>query len=358
MFKLEALKALHGDCLLLHWGKTNLAKDRRLALIDGGPDTVYLTWLKPRLEAILKDLGKKSLRLNLTMVSHIDDDHIQGILDLADDIENGSAPVDIGVLWHNSLEGLLEHEIENDAAHAVTASLNERPPETDDHWYGKVLSSVPQGQELHRFAKKHGIDHLRNDPYKPLVMLQHGIEDANFEGLKLQVIGPTKTELEKLRTQWKEKRKESITAAYSDRSVYNLSSIVVMACYDGKRALLTGDARGDKIISGLKQRDMLDEDDTIHVDLLKLMHHGSRNNVDKKFFETVTADAYVVSGDHIKFPNPHQEAMKWLADARGDDEYRIYCTYNLPYMKRIFGDRLITPEDDRDYVEIDINNIA
>src|SRR5262249_41547315 len=33
----------------------------------------------------------------------------------------------------------------------------------------------------------------------------------------------------------------------------------------------------------------------------------------------------VVSGDNVKFPNPHKDEMQWLADARGDD-YTIYCT--------------------------------
>ncbi|MES5481538.1 hypothetical protein QMZ05_02195 [Bradyrhizobium sp. INPA03-11B] len=355
MFKLEALKAKHGDCLILQWGESDEPKDRKVALIDGGPDTVYPKWLKPRLTALAEELGQAPLKLDLTMVSHIDDDHIQGILDFADDVENGDAPADIGILWHNSLEGLLDHEIEDDpAVQGVTASLTSPTAKTDDRWYGKVLSSVPQGQMLHAFAKRHGIDHRCNAPYQPLVLLRDGMDDAPFGGLQLQVVGPNAEELEKLRKQWKRKRRQSITAAYSDRSPYNLSSIIVMACFGRRRALLTGDARGDKIIEGLARRRMLDADGRLHVQLLKLMHHGSQNNVDAEFFSTVTADAYVVSGDHVKFPNPHEKAMKWLAEARGDDDYTIYCTYDLPYMRKIFGDRLVVPEDEDGSVVVDI----
>ncbi|MBR0911492.1 ComEC/Rec2 family competence protein [Bradyrhizobium japonicum] len=351
MFRLEALKAKHGDCLILQWGKSDAPQDRKVALIDGGPDTVYATWLKPRLKALAQELGRENFKLDLTMVSHIDDDHIQGILDFADDIENGDPPADIGVLWHNSLEGLLDHVIEDvPAVHSVTASLAGAPAGTTDKWYSKVLSSVPQGQMLHAFSQRHGIDHLRNDPYQPLVVLRDGVDDAAFSGLTLKVIGPNAEELDKLRTQWKEKRREDITAAYSDRSPYNLSSIVVMATFGGRTALLTGDARGDRIIEGLARRGMLDDDGKIHVNLLKLMHHGSRNNVDAAFFSTVTADVYVVSGDDVKFPNPHEQAMKWLAHARGDDDYKIYCTYDLPYMREIFGHRLVVPHDDASVV--------
>ena len=228
--------------------------------------------------------------------------------------------------------------------HGVTASLGGSPVGSEDHWYSKVLSSVPQGQLLHAFAKRHGIDQRMNEPFQPLVALSDGIADASFDGLTLQIIGPSAAELEKLRKAWKEKRDDSITAAYSDRSPYNLSSIiVVMACFGDKRALLTGDARGDRIIEGLERRGMMDDDGNIHVDLLKLMHHGSQNNVKPEFFSRVTADVYVVSGDDVKFPNPHENAMNWLAEARGDDEYKIFCTYDIPHMRQIFGDRLIVP---------------
>ena len=42
------------------------------------------------------------------MVSHIDDDHINGILALSRNIGEADAPADLGLLWYNSLEGLLD----------------------------------------------------------------------------------------------------------------------------------------------------------------------------------------------------------------------------------------------------------
>ena len=52
MFMIEAVKAKHGDCLLLHWGAG------KLALIDGGPDTVYENFRKPRLERLETSAGR------------------------------------------------------------------------------------------------------------------------------------------------------------------------------------------------------------------------------------------------------------------------------------------------------------
>jgi len=45
---------------------------------------------------------------------------------------------------------------------------------------------------------------------------------------------------------------EEALAAYVDKSVPNLSSLVVLAKAGGKTMLLTGDARGDKILEGLE----------------------------------------------------------------------------------------------------------
>ena len=51
---------------------------------------------------------------------------------------------------------------------------------------------------------------------------------------------------------------EATVAAYLDRSVFNLSSIVILAEFKRKRMLLTGDARGDDILAGLRSSGLLD----------------------------------------------------------------------------------------------------
>ena len=69
LFSLEALKAQHGDCLLLHWGDP-----ARLILIDGGPGPVYRNSLEPRLEQLRgRRVGEgESLPVDMLVVSHID----------------------------------------------------------------------------------------------------------------------------------------------------------------------------------------------------------------------------------------------------------------------------------------------
>ena len=128
--------------------------------------------------------------------------------------------------------------------------------------------------------------------------------------------------LQKKHDDWLKKLKEKgkiprqALAAYVDKSVPNLSSIVVLAKAGGKTMLLTGDARGDKILEGLELVGALEPGGTLHVDLLKVPHHGSANNLDAGFFERITADHYVFSGNG-EHGNPERETLEMLFDARG-----------------------------------------
>ena len=78
IFSLDVRRARKGDCLILHYGTKSKPG---LVLIDGGPAQVYGPHLKPRLEEIRKArrlAESEPLTVDLLMVSHVDDDHING----------------------------------------------------------------------------------------------------------------------------------------------------------------------------------------------------------------------------------------------------------------------------------------
>jgi len=102
----------------------------------------------------------------------------------------------------------------------------------------------------------------------------------------------------------------------------------VLAEAEGKRILLTGDARGDKILEGLEHAGVLKPKGTLHVDVLKMPHHGSDRNVAPAFFERIIADHYVFSGDG-EHGNPERETLEMLRQARGDASYTIHLTYPI-----------------------------
>jgi len=124
------------------------------------------------------------------------------------------------------------------------------------------------------------------------------------------------------------KKPEDALSAFVDKSVPNLSSLVLLAKVDDKTMLLTGDARGDKILEGLEAIGAIEADGTLHVDILKVPHHGSSNNAALEFFERISADHYVFSGNG-EHGNPERETLEMLFEARGDEPFTLHLTYPI-----------------------------
>lgn len=341
MFTLEALEAKHGDALLLHWGQEATPN---LIVIDGGPAGVFRSSLRPRLEALAKARGRGPLPIRLLMVSHIDDDHIHGVLDFTRELsdlkkEKKTQPWRILGLWHNSFDDVIGNAAPLTASLAasvqpLSAGGELLPGLPFDRPSAAIVASVGQGKTLRDDARALGLD--VNKPFGPLVWAPAGGKrTATFEGgLTLHVVGPLEAQVLELQKDWDKKLEEmkkksaaeaqAIAAEFVDKSVYNLSSIVVLAERGDRRMLLTGDARGDFVLKGLEDAGLLDNG-AIHVDLLKLPHHGSDRNVAEEFFVRVTADRYVISADG-RFGNPEPKTLAMLTQARGNAEYRIYLT--------------------------------
>lgn len=354
IFTLEALEARHGDSLLLHYGTK---KSPQLIVIDGGPQGVYNKSLRPRLEALReKRAPGGSLPVRLLMVSHIDDDHIRGVLDLTDALlaqkKRGAPLCDITTIWLNSFDEILG----NRETGAIAASLGSSvrlsakgelafPPGLfRDEGAAAVAANVPQGRRLRDQIEPLA---LRNDPFEDLVCLRTKDKKALDVGgrLKFRVLGPTQTRLEELEAEWDKKLAElkqkkpaeakALAASFMDDSVYNLSSIVVMAEAGRRKVLLTGDALGDDILEGLREAKLLKAGGTLHVDVLKMPHHGSIRNVTEEFLSTVTADHYVMSADG-KYDNPDLDTLRLLSKVRGGAPCTFHLTNPVPHAVKFF----------------------
>jgi hypothetical protein len=329
IFSLEALAAKYGDSLLLHYGEPD---DPRLIAIDGGPSGVFKAALLPRLEELRGERGGK-LPIEILMVSHLDDDHVRGVLDLAnrmDEKDELRTGFDVKTLWLNTFEDTVGEDkpLPSEVA----------PAGLDGGHIEAVIASVGEGRDLRDLAGK--LHWHLNEGFDQLVTAPDdaGVE-IDLDPLRLIVVGPRAAELEELRKEWakeieklkKAEAKEAAKiAAYLDESVYNLSSIVCMAELGSgshrKRMLLTGDARGDKILLGLEAAGLLKESKPLEIDLLKMPHHGSCRNLEQAFFERIKAKAMVISANG-KFHNPDVETLEMISAARPDDDFTIYLTY-------------------------------
>jgi hypothetical protein len=353
IFSLDVRRARKGDCLLLHFGSE---EQPGVAIIDGGPKGVYLPQLKPRLLQIREARNlddDEVLPVDLLMVSHMDDDHIQGILELTREMIDGDvAPLRVLSFWHNSFDDIIGNrpdeltaavkagfgEASLDGglpANATLDPVNGAGPLSEETLRSglKVLASINQGHRLRADARR--LEFPLNPEFDEKLILARRKPAPVADGLAFVVAGPMQAEVEELQKkhdEWLEAQQASkktgaaALAAYVDDSVTNLSSIVVLARFGAKRMLLTGDARGDRIIQGLEKVGLLKPGGRMRVDVLKVPHHGSASNLDVDFFDRIRARHYVFSGNG-EHGNPEREAMEMLFRARGGQALDIHLTY-------------------------------
>lgn len=351
IFTLEALQAKHGDCLVLHYGPND---DPKIIVIDGGPGGVYKDSLKPRLLEIRDALtSDDSLPLAMLMVSHMDDDHVNGVLDVMDDVreavDNSESPdFDVEHMWFNTFDDIVGNleipRLSGLGRGATVADLVGMVPQyrSLNHYTSAVMASTGQGRDLRDAANRLNVP--VNTPFSPIgsgaaALVRGDTDESNVDwgdGLTIQVLHPNDQRLKDMQEKWDkdlkkaaEKGDESIIFASlggRDTSPFNLASIVCLVEFDGKQMLLTGDARDDDILDGLRGAGRMDANDHIHVDILKIPHHGSDRNMSREFFERVTADHYVISGNG-EHHNPEKATLVMLSDGtRGRDDFTVHLT--------------------------------
>jgi hypothetical protein len=322
---LEVLRAEYGDCLLLHHGDD-------LILIDGGPPSVYKDTLRPRLQELMKG-RPQPLFLEAVMVSHIDDDHLGGLNEMfADAVERrekhlGPAEWTAGELLMNAfgaLTGASPTAGDGDVKGAALDDLVAKAPGKESR---AIAATVKRGIALLQDADTLDID--RNASFGGELVERGG--EKTVAGLSLTVLSPDQPRLKSLREKWEtwEKAHPVHEAENLDRSVFNLSSIVVLARSGKRTLLLTGDARSDDIVTGLKAEGLLSETKPrLDVDVLKLPHHGSVRNVDATFFAAVRARNYVISANG-RDGNPEDATLALLCDSRLNDNepWTLWLTY-------------------------------
>jgi hypothetical protein len=322
MLRCEFLDARHGDCFLVRWGA------ERVMLVDGGPDGTYENSLRPYLIALPMDAFGQRV-MEAVCLTHVDDDHVIGVQRLLTELsravgEPAPTPLRIKRFWFNSVEELVEAQ--TPGLFAEVQSLLVAAPSD-----GAVGASINKGRDIRDRAA--GLGLLGNAPFGgPL--LQAG--QAAIDGLMVTVVAPDQEAMDELSKKWKAAKRTAdpavIVSAYSDRSIPNLSSIVLFVEHEGHTALLTGDARGDRILAGLEASGLLTNNKPLHLDLLKLPHHGSNRNVERGFFERIHADHYVISADGVAHHHPHEEALTWLVESRQpNDAFTVHLTNEIEF---------------------------
>jgi beta-lactamase superfamily II metal-dependent hydrolase len=221
--KLHAFHATDGDCLLLE-----SAAGRRV-LIDGGRASSFKKCTQPVLDALVAD----DKGLDLVVVSHIDADHISGIVPLLEAVGKWVSfehqlessppeeraglrkpklpkPPEIKAVWHNSWRNQLGELADpaGNLAQAVASAVDITFGENRDDAPEPALAlanfalSMEQGEDLMNLIDGAGVPIPFNAPFNGMVMLRDPIHVESFGALKVKVLGPAKKHIRTLREEW------------------------------------------------------------------------------------------------------------------------------------------------------------
>src|SRR5688572_9514845 len=122
LYSIEMLPARHGDALLVQYGN---GRTRRL-LIDGGPLHAF-----PALQARLDALPAGDQRVELLVITHVDTDHVEGIIRLLA-MPESRWPIAPEEIWFNGWRHLEEaRDLGGREGELVSALIHKR---AGDRW--------------------------------------------------------------------------------------------------------------------------------------------------------------------------------------------------------------------------------
>nr|WP_240915915.1 AVAST type 1 anti-phage system MBL fold metallo-hydrolase Avs1a [Pseudoalteromonas sp. Z1A2] len=361
--------AENGDAFLICSSDTNI-------LIDGG----YAKTFDKHIKQDLDNLASKGNILDLVIVTHIDADHIGGIIRLLllNESKILSKVISIKKVWHNSLRSLSlpnSSEISQESLEILKSFIRRGHPKNLIAETEQVEEiSARQGSTLatlinkgrYCWNEKHGLKNIC-------------VEENSYTSLpngSIKVITPTKLRLQELLHSWKKELKrygltESVTSntivddafelslehrqeentklpeltssgqnikledIYSpDESKTNGSSIATIIELDGVRVLMLADAWAEDIIVELNA--MKAQGDNLEFDAIKISHHGSIHNTSPELLKLIDAPAFFIStngsGNHN---HPDLEPLCAIVDREANFMRTIYFNYSTSASRKL-----------------------
>jgi hypothetical protein len=270
-------------------------------------------------------------------------------------------------IWHNSFNDLLELHADPKKLLRNTFSVKNMVKGSNTK-ESLVMKGFQQGTDLTKLAKILKIP--INPGFDNLIVVDDKIRSVRLNNINIQLLGPTKKNVDKLRKEWKkwlEKKKTEKTVfgllELVDKSVPNLASITFLAEIENKKILFTGDSIGDDVVEVLSRNSMLDRKGKFYVDVLKVPHHGSDRNTSPEFFETVNARYYIISANG-RDNNPSISTLKWILESGKTSRKtkKIILTNMTPNAKKVLQEydknkydyESIVLENKNDFITIDL----
>lgn len=283
---IKFLKAGSGDSILIHHNTYNI-------LIDGGNDSKYLI-------AEIDKIFEIDQKLDLVVVTHHDDDHIKGIIDLFKKVDAGD---------YGEKNQFVKEVIFNSPRQIL----------------GKIL---PNNDRLLSYKQAHELEEIIMSINPKWQTCTEENEPMIFDGMTITFLSPTKDDIK----EYAENKGAYLSSYYKcdwnspmnilekyiddksqDDSLYNRGSVVIMAEYEEKKILLPADVTPKRLELVMSKLFDLNDKKPIKLDFFKLPHHGSYRSLNKATLEKISCKNFIVSTDSRRYFLPNKRAILKIA---------------------------------------------
>ncbi|WP_297427928.1 MBL fold metallo-hydrolase [Clostridium sp.] len=372
---IEMFPAENGDAFLIKLDEKNI-------LIDMGYSDTYNNCIKNS----LVELKKKNQCIDLLIITHIDEDHIEGAIEFLKENGRASDPqiIEVKEIWHNSYRHL---QFDVDKVDSINefekGQLNDIKLRNSGSVRKKTNESNPvsakQGSTLAGYLYGLGFVNSKwNSSFNYEAVNLDSKNEIKLSDIKFHILSPDTRKLGELSKLWiKELRKidndfeisnekifddayelymkklkpiidvhenkdvsyslkkfetlieEEIKRTDKDASKSNGACIAFILEYRGKKLLFLGDAHDDIISDSLEKYKELGN--SLDFDVVKISHHGSiKNNF--MWIEKIKSKKYLISTDGKKHGHPNKEVIAKVIQYNNENKI-FYFNYPLDISK-------------------------
>ena len=316
---IQIMPARHGDALILHCSKNG---NSGIVVIDGGP------YANPRFNPFIKEI-ENHLPIDLMVMTHFDDDHLVGIKSFIINHRNDN-PFPVKRFWANCAKHVSFDLSEN-------LSSKKASKMADVLWEISQTSQLDwENYRLNRFVDE-TISFADIEVINPRIdIFEHFITNYKEEygcGNTEENLSYKKDKESDINIDMHELANRPKVPGNMDKpsELINMVSLSMLICCDAFSLLALGDSFPQEIYKSLVERGY-SKINKLHVDYVKMPHHGSAENISNELLDIIDCDNYIITTDGSKgFKHPHREALaNVLCHPERDYSRVVHFYFNYP----------------------------
>lgn len=298
---IEILQAGTGDSIWISHNKKNV-------VIDGGKST---SAINARYHLLPPDEN-----IDLLVVTHIDSDHIAGVITLVEQMKKQNETHRLSQVWFNFPKKEKSDEYSVPEGNTLSSILCKIDGllwcNNTSEYIGQTVSIGDI--KLHVLAPDYDVA----DEYIPHAPKVYGVENADW-GVELK------------------KLIENVDDDDLDEGGPNSQSIVILVECEEKKILMPGDCTPKELNDALHSYNKT-TGCPLELDLMKLPHHGSLRNITKNIFTEIACKNFVISTKvNKKYCFPHKETIAKLICYRNNTDKTVNVYFNYQESLDILG---------------------